>query len=413
MSRWWLGMAVVAGCLLSRPALAQYPQPNVPTPYGAARTPPEPLPVGACPPPVPNLVPGPLTPDKAPAGPNPDCTSLPPDTPGAFQCETYPSEVAVYFDVGFQALQRQKLGKGAIAVTDQGNPTPTVKEGFVPMPNSPTAQAFNDITPNMAFGPRLTLGVLAGSDMFEVTGYYLPRNSRTTTAENPGRLFTYFFNAPPGFEGDNSLFAQVDRLTTTLDNQVGNVELNYRYNDFALTGFELIMGVRYFDVREKLSTTVDQDVLTHPLNPVSGKSNPLDVATYSALTQNRILAPQLGFEYTCGLCPWLAAGVLAKGAWGPNFVTDGHSLVRGDNFSGFNVSRQDTIFSQIYEIGAFAEVYVTERFKLRAGYNAMWVLDCDAVVDQYSFDLSKPQGPINHNGSILYHGPMFELQFLF
>ena len=37
----------------------------------------------------------------------------------------------------------------------------------------------------------------------------------------------------------------------------------------------------------------------------------------------------------------------------------------------------------------------------------------DAVVDQYNFDLSNPQGKVNHDGSVLYHGPMIELQFLF
>src|SRR5262245_44707696 len=113
MSRWWLGVAVVAGCL-GQAAQAQNPQPAIPTPYGAARTPPEPLPIGVCPPPVPNLVPGPLTPDKAPNGP-PDCLSLPPSSPGAFQCETYPPEIAIFAGAGTQALQRQKLGKGAIA----------------------------------------------------------------------------------------------------------------------------------------------------------------------------------------------------------------------------------------------------------------------------------------------------------
>jgi hypothetical protein len=416
MSRWWLGVAVFAGCLC-RPATAQNSQPMIPTPYGAARTPPEPLPIGACPPQVPNLVPGPLTPDKAPQGP-PDGMDLPPSTPGAFQSENYPTEVAIFFDAGVQALQRQKLGKGAIAVQDIANTSPSVKVGTVPAPNSPTAQNFDDITPNMAFGPRLTLGVLAGTDIVEVTGYFIPNNSHTNERTDPGRIFAFFTNAPPGFGGDNGLFAQDDRISTTLQNQIGNVELNYRYSDVGVNGLELILGLRYFDVFERLGTTVDQNGVLAPANAQTGASNPLDVATYTAGTHNRIIAPQLGVEgnWGCqdkGPFSWLSLGVMAKGAWGVNIVSDEHSLVRGDGFTGFDVERSDNIFSMMYEIGAFAEIHITERMKVRAGYNALWVLHVDAVVDQYNFDLSKPQGNVNHDGSVLYHGPMVELQLLF
>jgi hypothetical protein len=418
MTRWWLGVALVAGCLC-QPALAQNQQPTMPTPYGAARTPPEPLPIGACPEPTPNLIPGPLTPDKAPYGP-PDGLDLPPSTPGAFQSVNYPPELAVFFDAGGQALQRQKLGAGTIALQDIANPNPSLKIGTVPVPSSPTAQNFDDITPNMAWGPRLTLGLLAGTDIIEVTGYFIPNNSATNSRTDPGRIFAYFTNAPPGFGGDNGLFTQDDRISSTLQNQIANVELNYRYSDLGVNGLELILGVRYFDVRERLSTSVDQNGVLAPLvtGPGVTQSNPLDEATYTAATHNRILAPQFGFEGNWGVqdkgCfSWLSLGILAKGAWGMNFVDDSHSLIRGDGFVGFQNELSSTIFSQMYEIGAFAEIHITERMKVRAGYNALWVLHVDAVVDQYEFNLAKPQGPINHDGSILYSGPMVELQLLF
>jgi hypothetical protein len=416
MSRWWLGVAVVAGCL-NGPVLAQNQQPSMPTQYGAARTPPEPLPIGAPPPAVPNLVPGPLTPGLAPQGPS-DSLSLPPSTPGAFQDENFPPEIAIFTSAGFQALQRQRLGKGAIAVEDVNNVTPTIKEGVVPPPSSPVAQAFNDIVPNMAFGPSMSLGVLAGTDIIEVAGYFIPRNSVVETNEIPGRIFAFFYNAPPGFGGDNGLFTQDDKIQTTLTNQIGNVELNYRYSDFAVTGLELILGVRYFDVQEDLSTFIDQNGLTHPMIASIGQANPVDQATYTAMSHNRLVAPQLGVEYNWGPqdkgpFSWLSLGFTAKGAWGPNFVTDDHSLVRGDGFLGFSVTRGDTIFSQMYELGGFAEVHFTERFKMRVAYNALWVLHIDAVVDQYNFDLSNPQGKINHDGSVLYAGPMLEFEFLF
>lgn len=411
MTRWWLGVALVTGCLCG-PAQAQIgPQPAIPSPYGAARLPPEPLPVGACPPATPNLVPGPLTPDKAPQGP-PDCLSLPPSTPSAFQCENYVTENYIFFDIGAQSLQRQRLGKGAIAVTDVDNTTPTLKAGVVPLPSSPVAMAFNDIVPDLAWGPRLTVGVLAGSDEIEVTGFFIPRTSRTIGAANPGRLDPFFFNAPAGFGGDNGLFLQDDIVQTTLQSTIGNAEINYRYTDLGLNGMELILGVRYFDVLERLTTFVDQNAISNPLNSTTGLANPLDQATYSVATHNRIVAPQLGFEGDWGICKWLSAGVLFKGAWGMNFVTQEHSLTRGDGLVGFANTHDDTIFSQLYEAGAFAEIHVTERCNVRLGYTALWILHVDAVIDQYQVDLSKTQ-TINHNGSIFYGGPMIEMQFLF
>ncbi len=53
----------------------------------------------------------------------------------------------------------------------------------------------------------------------------------------------------------------------------------------------------------------------------NGQPDPTRVATYSVQTHNRLLAPQLGFEWDKSLTDWLALGVTAKGAWGePNFV---------------------------------------------------------------------------------------------
>ncbi len=419
MSRWWFGVAVVAGCL-ARPALAQNSQPTIPTPYGAARTPPEPLPIGACPPPPQNLVPGPLTPDKAPGGP-PDCLSLPPSTPGAFQCENYPQEVAVFFDIGAQGLQRQNLGKGVIALVDTQNSSPTVKLGTLPSPLAPAIQQFNDIHPDMDWGARATIGVLAGTDIIEITGFFDPNKSVSNTAADPGRIFVYLTNAPTGFEGTNGLFRQADLVTTTLQSQVADAEVNYRYSDIGVGGLELILGVRYFDVFERLGTTVNQNGLLAPLNPILGISNPVDVATYTVGTHNHIIAPQLGFEGNWGpqqlgcfsWLGWLSGGLAVKGAWGGNAVTDTHSLIRGDGLLGFSTEKSSVVFSQLYEVDAFLEIHITERCKVRAGYDLIWALHIDSVTQNYNFDLSKPDAKPNHDGSALYQGPMIEMQFLF
>ncbi len=373
----------------------------MPTPYGAARTPPEPLPVGACPPPPQNLVPGPLTPDKAPPGP-PDCLSLPPGAPGAFQCENYPPEFDIFASAGIQALQRQKLGKGAIA-TD----SPSAQGGpFV-------TQRFNDITPDVGFGPAMGVGVLYDAEIIEASGYFIPRNSSSVTATMPNGITTLFFDVPSTFGGVNGASPTVSTLTTSLTSQIGNAELNYRYTGLAFPGCELILGVRYFDVEERLSTFAD----VNPPPMKGALSNPTGQATYTAGTHNRILAGQLGFEGNWEVfeCRYflLSLGTLAKGDWGGNFVSDSHRLIRGDGFLGFDVNRGDTIFSMMYELGAFVEVHVADRVRVRGGYNALWLTRMEAVVDQFNFDLGNPQGRINHQGSVLYAGPSLLLELLF
>ncbi len=51
--------------------------------------------------------------------------------------------------------------------------------------------------------------------------------------------------------------------------------------------------------------------------------------------------------------------------------------------------------------------------KLRAGYQAFWLVDVTTSQDQIDFNLANKAGTQNHTGSIFYHGPMIEMQFLF
>ena len=55
----------------------------------------------------------------------------------------------------------------------------------------------------------------------------------------------------------------------------------------------------------------------------------------------------------------------------------------------------------------------TERLRARAGYMAMWVADVPEAVDQVNFDLTAPFGRRDSTGTIFFHGPSIELQFLF
>jgi hypothetical protein len=404
-----MGAAAVAGWLgLGAASYAQY----MPSPVGAARVMPEPLPCGPGggppPAPAPNLVPGPLNPADAPPGP-PDPLSLPANHMSAFQCENWPPECAFYVNVGAMALQRQQLGAGAVAVVDTLNMG--LDTGLGAENNAQLAQRFKDVVPGMNWGARATAGYIFGDQAVELTAFHVFQQSVSAQVDNPGMLDSFFFNPPLGFEGDNGLWLQADRIITTFQSSLTNAELNYRCWNGGIRGLEFIAGVRYVDQREKLSIFTSDDDLT--LQAAGLSSDPKRNATYSVATRNHILAPQVGIDYSTPLLCWLWFGFDGKAGVGPNWVNNTITLDRGDGFNGINDHHNHVGFSQVYEVGAYLDFHILERLRLRGGYQAFWLVDVATSQDQIDFNLANTGGRQNYTGSIFYHGPMVELQFLF
>jgi hypothetical protein len=398
-----MGVALVAGWLgLAGSAKAQY----MPSPVGAARMP-EPLPCGPSGPP-PNLVPGPISPLAAPPGP-PDPFSLPAEAGGAFQCENFLPDNHAYFSAGAFSLQRQRMGHNPIALFDIGSQG--IDTGLPPPRGSPKIEDLNDVVPKLSWGAGGTLGYLWGNHAIEVTGWYIFGNDAHDDATAPGSLDSFFFHPPLGFEGDNGLWLQADRIRVFNRSNMWDAEVNYRHTNLAETEAELILGVRYLDLQDRFGIFTDDDGLTFV--DVFGNPDPKRQATYSVRAHNRILAPQIGFEYEKRPLYWLSLGCKAKGAWGVNFIDNYFDLQRGDGFRGFSAHRSATIFSSVYEVGAFADVHILERFRVRAGYTAMWLVHVDAASDQLNFNLAAPLANKNNDGSIFYYGPSIEFQFLF
>jgi hypothetical protein len=366
--------------------------------------PPEPAPISLTEPAVQSP---PVYPQTGP-GCTPDL-SLPASVPGAFTDRCEAPEHGFYVHVGAQALQRQHLGHLPVAVFD---PNSAVDTGIVPLPiNLAVAHDINSVTPNMSWGPRFTLGYLSDEQAIELTGFYLSQNTSSATTTAPGRLDAFFFNPPVGFEGDNGLWLQADQIHTQLRTAVGSAELNYRYWNKAVREAEVILGVRYFDLDERLGITTDDDGQT--VRDILGRVDLTRVATYNVRTHNRLVAPQLGFEWDLDIFCWLSSALIAKGAWGVNFSDVHINLERGDGLVGFAGSRNETVFSHMYELTAALDVHFLERMRLRFGYTALWLLNVPVVGDQVDFNLANPEGRHNDSGSVFFHGPMIEFQFLF
>src|SRR5262249_48312815 len=160
----------------------------------------------------------------------------------------------------------------------------------------------------------------------------------------------------------------------------------------------------YVDLNEKLSIFTDDEVLSGPVDR-------LRQADYWVRAHNHIIAPQLGCEWSHGLTSWLALSCNAKGAWGVNLVDVTAELQRGDGLIGRRGVRSDTIFSHMYELNFYADLCVCANMRFRAGYNLMWLVNVDEAVGQINYNLADPRAlSHNDNGSVLYHGPVFELQ---
>ena len=410
MMRRWIGVALIAGSLSQGVASAQS---YAPTPYGPARMP-EPVPLCQAAPP--NVVPGPLTPEQAPPGPGPEL-SLPAGHSSAFQAETYAVEAAFYSSIGTTAWQRNRLGHQPIAVQDQqyanlaaaGLVVPTIGRdtGANPPAKSPVILDSSNVSEAYEWGPKLTIGYIWNEECaFEVSGFGIFSNSHSASVIMPGLVDGLFSGNPFGFTGDNGLWRQADAIQVTNTSQLFNGEANFRFTNPGIRDWELIIGVRFFDLDETV------DILTNDDGFVQGL-DPRRLATYSARTQNRLAALNFGTEYGFTIVPGVNFGGTAKWAPGANFTQTQVSLTRGDGFQGFNNSHSNTQFGQIFEAGFWFDIAFTEKAKMRAGYNAMWLLGASVAQDAIDFNLNNPYGNTNQHGSLFWHGPSVELQFLF
>lgn len=406
MTRLWMGVALTLLCLgFARSASAQQSALPEPVPFAPSSIPQGPPPAAG-----PQLYPGPLPPEAAPPGPPPEL-SLPANLPGAFQ-EPPPPASGAYLYLGARAFRRNGLGNSPIASVDRNNTT-NLDTGELPL--SPRflrpVHNFNSVPMNTAWGAEAALGWYSDNAVLELSGFYVPQNSSEQTTTRVGRLFLFFNPTPVGFEGNNGMWRQADRVTTTYESSLGNVEVNYRWWNRGVEGFEPMIGVRYLDQMERVSIFTDDDgVLVRDIN---NRPDPLRQATYSLRAQNRIVAPQLGFEWNRHFLPWFSVGLMGKGAWGVNFVNVEQTLRRGDGYSAAGWRRNDTTFSQLYEFGVHADVYLLERLRVRLGFDGLFLANINEASDQINFNLRDRDGAADNNGSIFYYGPTIQVQMLF
>jgi hypothetical protein len=312
--------------------------------------------------------PGPMNSLNAPPGHGEDF-SLPADLPNAFDDpKCCPTEWL--FSFGAIALQRQRMPQNALAINNGG-----------------IAMEFDDVRPNFNVGPRLGIGVTSGNQALELIGFYLPRHDSSRIAIDPG-LQTYFFN-------NFGPLREPDELSVILQTTIGNYEFNYRTWSAAFTGAELIVGCRFFDLQERLA--------------IKGRTA-VSEETYVSRTFNRIVGPTLGTEYGIPLGGFAAVSLTGKGTWGWNIVNADVALI-DNGFIRFEEQSQREGFAQVYEFGAFLDLWLADPLHIRMGCAGFVLLNVAEASDQINFDVRAPSNQ-NEDGSIFYWGPTIEVQIV-
>jgi hypothetical protein len=308
-------------------------------------------------------------------------------------------------------LQRQGLGNRLLGFLDPGvniNGVQTfANTGILPPPGSQPILSSQDINPDMQIGVRGALVWREPEWAFEVCGFYVPDTTAVHTAVIPARIdlgFNYF-PTPIGFTPGNGLWLQDDLAQLRFTTQLWDVEANFCW--CTAKYFQWLLGVRYVDYRESL------ELLTMQTIARTGVYDPNTTAELNWQTRSQIVAAQIGFEAEKPLTEYFGFGASAKAGIGPNFAEYNHTLTRGDGFQGPAIHTNETQVSEVFELTLYLDFTLSEQWRIRAGYQGLWLVDVPLASSQVQFNLNDVAVPLNRTGSVFYHGPLLELQYVF
>ena len=428
MSKWWLSITLSAlGAFATVGQAQQYPY--LGGGQGGQGGMPEPMPISPAVPGNPGM-PMPGYPGGAPGMGSPDGGMGMPGYPGmampgypgmmpppgamATGPGLDPSQVPPtaqptpwYGSIGYLGLMRGKLDHSSLVTQD--NQSGGVDTGGVFF-GGPSLLDANEINPRLGSGFNAMIGKQFGGYSVELGGFYVAQQRTFRQVEDPGSLNAPFANPPLGFEGDNGMFLQGDVFRATLTDQIGSAELNFRKWNCGCPYLSTTCGIRFLDILERFNQYMGDDDLT--VLDINGHPDPTRQATYFASAHNRIIAPQLGIDFNYPLGTWLAVDLVAKGAWGVNFLETDIELQRGDGLIGRQGGQSSAVFSQLYEMGFNLDIFITPHTRIRAGYNLLWALEVGTAANQVDYDLSHSTS-FNHDGNIFFHGPSVQFQWAY
>lgn len=363
----------------------------VPAQYGMPQGMPLP-PMGGgpgCAPPFPP--PAPNSPLLTVGGSDPSC--------GGPACGHY------FVSFGWRMMQRGGFNERPFIVADPA----AFDRGAPPIPGSPSLFDLSDVAMPFNHGFQVAFGFFDDCNLlWTFEGFYIPNRGTARIIDNPTRLTSFFYNAPVGFEGaDGFLWANADVMGMTYRNNLVNGEINVRHMREYKDGFNLVFlaGLRYFDIYERFDfLTGDEQTRFNP--------DPTTIANLSWRTQNRLAGGQLGFGVNTMLTSWFGISWDSKIGVFANTITAKNTLTRGDGFQAFDTSIQEVKTTSLYDMSLYFTVQ-NGMFRLKGGYNLMWVVGVSKADNQVDFDLATQPQRISTAGTMFFHGPSVQLEIIF
>ncbi|MCS6976188.1 MAG: hypothetical protein NZM31_04140 [Gemmatales bacterium] len=320
-------------------------------------------------------------------------------------CPSYEDDDACFVIISAQYVPfwRHRMKDHVLAVVD---PIPFDDPNPAPV-GSPVAATFRDVRSEFQHGYGLSVGFFNQDHVWEFAGFYVQPEEATFQVTRPGQLSSFFFNPPVGFEGTGaSLWDNADVMRMHFKNQLVNAEINSRWFDGGDgTEVEFLIGVRFLLQAEKLALFTSDDSEQIAVIPETE-------ATYTVKTNNRLLGGQIGAGISQWVTHHLAIGINTKLGLFANYADIDLSLVRGDGLVGIDGGQNKWGISALNDTGAFVSLNGS-CWRVLVGYRALWIWGLATAQDQIDFNLGNNRGRGDVNGSVLYHGPMAMIDFVF
>jgi hypothetical protein len=304
---------------------------------------------------------------------------------------------------GYTLMTRSRLKGHSLAVLDPE----TTDDGVLAPADARSILSFDELDPSETPGWKGGFGFYREGWVFEFGGFQIPRNRSEVEIINPGRISSFFFNPPLGFEGTNfGLWDNADLMRVDFSNGLWGVETNFRWiNNYDYVQSECFIGIRYVDLAERLNIFTDDDSLQFAPDPLSQ-------ATYSTWTRNHMLGLQAGLSLHQDVCGFFGVSWDVRGSWLANMTETNTRLVRGDGFVGFEGGQTLYGFSQIYETGLFLD-FTGSFWRIRSGYNFMVLTGVATAQNVLNFNLEQHDGNDSMRGTTMYHGLIASLELFF
>ncbi|HMP02313.1 MAG TPA: BBP7 family outer membrane beta-barrel protein [Gemmatales bacterium] len=310
-----------------------------------------------------------------------------------------------FVSFGWRMMQRGGFNERPFIVLDPAS----FDRGGPPIPGSPSLFDLNDVPMPFNHGFQAAIGFFDDCNLlWTFEGFYVPNRGTARVVENTSRLTSFFYNAPLGFEGsDGFLWGNADVMAMTYRNNLANAEVNVRYMKDYKDGFNFVFlaGLRYFDIYERFDyLTGDEQVRFNP--------DPETIANLSWRTQNRLAGGQLGFGFNTMLTSWFGVSWDSKVGVFANTITAKNTLTRGDGFQAFDESIQFVKTTSLYDTSLYFTIQ-NGMFRLKGGYNMMWIVGTSKADNQVDFDLATQPTRLDSLGTMFFHGPSVMLEIIF